>query len=147
MSDLHHREQEIQAKRKQTPFRDFLQEIASWRPMTFYKNNGHISRYPVSSRVTNIISLDEFAVNRDDIYKYGIDYSGDFFSDMAHLFQSVPVAALNHFGQNENCDYSDVAYNGKNIYLGIVATRGVENAAYVFNCKDNSKNILSSINV
>ena len=147
MSDLHHREQKIQNKRKQTPFRDFLQEIASWRPMTFYKNNGHISRYPVSSRVQNIISVKEFATLRDDIYKYGIDYSGDFFADITALWQSVPTAALNHFGNNENCDYSDVAYNGKNIYLGIVATRGVENAAYVFNCKDNSKNILSSINV
>ncbi len=115
--------------------------------MTFYKNAGHISRYPTSDRIQNIVWIKEHNEIRDDMIKYTVPYSGVLFSDIQKLLQKIPVAAVNHFGENENCDYSDVAYDAKNIYLSIVTTRGVENAAYAFNCKDNSKNIFSSNNV
>jgi hypothetical protein len=31
-------EDKMKEKRKNTPWREFLKEIASWRPLTFYKN-------------------------------------------------------------------------------------------------------------
>lgn len=147
MADLAYRQEKIKERRKTTSRRDFLLTIGSWRPMAFYKNNGHISKYPESERIENIVSIQQHADSRDVMTQYGIDWSGDIFSDITTLFRTVPIAAVNHFGENENCDYSDVAYNAKNIYLSIVTTRGVENAAYVFNCKDNSANVFSSINV
>jgi hypothetical protein len=30
--------QKIREKRKNTPFRQYLKEIASWKPFSFYKN-------------------------------------------------------------------------------------------------------------
>ena len=35
---LKQRQLKIQEKRKKTEWRDFLMEIASWRPLTFHKN-------------------------------------------------------------------------------------------------------------
>jgi len=115
--------------------------------MTFYKNNGHISRYPQTERIQNVISLSQHAELRDDMPKYARKYSGDIFADVGAILQTIPIAALNHFGENENCEYADVAYNAKNIYLSIVTTTGVEDIAYSFNIKDNSTNVFSSVNV
>lgn len=147
MPDLHYWQEKIKNQRKTTPFRDFLLTIGSRRPMTFYKNNGHISRYPQTDRIQDIVSLQQHTQMRDDMPKYAREYSGDIFPDISTMLQTIPIAALNHFGENENCDYADVAYNAKNIYLSIVTTRGVENIAYSFNIKDNSTNVFSSVNV
>ena len=38
MSNLAYRQQKIQEKRKQTPWRDFVMEIASWYPIVFGKS-------------------------------------------------------------------------------------------------------------
>ena len=45
MPDLSYRQQKIQEKRKQTPWRQFLIEIASWYGYGFYKNGSSISRF------------------------------------------------------------------------------------------------------
>lgn len=46
MSNLQYRQEKIQEKRKQTPWRDFVMEICSWMPVMFYNINGRISRFP-----------------------------------------------------------------------------------------------------
>jgi hypothetical protein len=46
MQTLQYWQEKIQAKRKQTPFRDFLLEITSWNALNLYKNNSLISVYP-----------------------------------------------------------------------------------------------------
>ena len=51
MSDISYYEKLIQEKRKKTPFREFVKEIASWETLSFYKNNGCISRYHGNDRV------------------------------------------------------------------------------------------------
>ena len=51
MSNLQHRQAKIQAKRKTTPWREFVMEIASWFPLNIYKHGGFISRYPDTDRV------------------------------------------------------------------------------------------------
>jgi hypothetical protein len=60
MQTLQYRQEKIQAKRKQTPWREFLMEIASWRPLNLYRNKQVLSRYPESSRLVNIISNKEY---------------------------------------------------------------------------------------
>ena len=67
MSNLAHRQQKIQEKRKQTPWRAFVMEICSWFPVNFYKNSGYISRYPETNRSPMIISHTEFQHNRDSM--------------------------------------------------------------------------------
>jgi hypothetical protein len=48
MQDLTYRQQKIQEKRKLTPWRTFLLEIASRYGYGFYKNGGGISRFSPS---------------------------------------------------------------------------------------------------
>lgn len=59
MPDLAYRQQKIQEKRKQTPFREFLLTIGSRQPMNFYKNQGYISRYPDTERTGRLIAPTE----------------------------------------------------------------------------------------
>ena len=64
MSNLSYRQQKIQGKRKQTPWRDFVMEICSWMPIILYKNNGLISVYPDNGKIS-IIENSEFHNNRE----------------------------------------------------------------------------------
>jgi len=74
MSDLQKRQKKIQIKRMHTPRRDFVKEIVSWRPITFYRNGDFISRFPETERIGTIISHKEFDDKRDDLpYKDHID--------------------------------------------------------------------------
>lgn len=72
MSNLQIRQKKIQAKRKTTPWRDFVMEIASWYPVNFYRNNGIISKYsPLQSRIQNIIQSTEYEIERNKNYNKG----------------------------------------------------------------------------
>jgi len=55
MSNIRIREEKMKEKRKQTPWRDFLKEIASRINFTVYKNGDLISRFPVSDRIKVIL--------------------------------------------------------------------------------------------
>lgn len=55
MSNLQYWEEKIKNKRKQTEFRDFIKEVASWFNVMFYKNNGLVSRYPETDRVRHLL--------------------------------------------------------------------------------------------
>ena len=50
MQDLKQREDKIKERRKQTPWLTYIKEIASRYSLTFYKNNGLISRFPITGR-------------------------------------------------------------------------------------------------
>ncbi len=39
MPTLQHRQEKIQAKRKKTPWREFVMEIASWVGFIYYRNS------------------------------------------------------------------------------------------------------------
>jgi hypothetical protein len=60
MSNLQHRQDKIKARRANTPFREFLMEIASWYTINLNKNNGMISRYPQTDRMGTIVSKREY---------------------------------------------------------------------------------------
>ncbi len=64
------RQEKIQNKRKQTPWREFVKEIASWYTLNLYRNNDLITRYPPVSRNTNIIKDPSISMNCEDIGKY-----------------------------------------------------------------------------
>jgi hypothetical protein len=38
MNSLQHWQEKIQERRKVTPFREFVRDVASWFPIMFYKN-------------------------------------------------------------------------------------------------------------
>jgi malate synthase len=51
MTNLEQRNQKLQEKRKNTPWREFVKEIGSRLPIFLYKNNKMISRYPATERI------------------------------------------------------------------------------------------------
>ena len=73
MNNLKYRQKKIQEKRKKTPWRDFVKEIASWVSLSFYKQDGVLTRYP-KERITNITSAQEFDEGRDAMLQYGREY-------------------------------------------------------------------------
>ncbi|MEI8091605.1 MAG: hypothetical protein WCG98_05250 [bacterium] len=60
MQDIRQREEKIQAKRMQTPWRDFLKEIASWFNVSFNKNTGIISIFPETERCGIVYEASEY---------------------------------------------------------------------------------------
>jgi hypothetical protein len=80
---LKHRQEKIQAKRKNTPWREFVMEICSWYNLSLYSNNNHISRYPSVSRNKNL-TVDVMKSMSNDLTH---DYGGDFLSNFAYFYQ------------------------------------------------------------
>ncbi|MDR2190294.1 MAG: hypothetical protein LBP53_03770 [Candidatus Peribacteria bacterium] len=60
MHDLTYRQEKIQQKRKQTPFRDFVMEIATWFPAVFHRNGTFVSRYPNTPRCDSLSTYNDF---------------------------------------------------------------------------------------
>ena len=113
MQDLRSREAKIQAKRKETLFRDFVQEITSRYNFNLFRYQGFISRYPEEERNKNIVNDVSVSMNNDCTG----DYTGDFFKDFYDLYTRSPKANILHYGRNENCEFSDGSYGAKNCYL------------------------------
>ena len=65
MTDLQYRKKKMQDKRKQTTWREFVRDIASWRPMTFSRIDSRTSRYPQTDRIDNLIASMEYEQLRD----------------------------------------------------------------------------------
>jgi hypothetical protein len=62
MNSLQYRQEKIQAKRKQTPWRQFVMEMASWFPLVLQKDGKYISRYPKNGRWSNLKYHEEFGI-------------------------------------------------------------------------------------
>ncbi|MDR0650595.1 MAG: hypothetical protein LBG59_04245 [Candidatus Peribacteria bacterium] len=106
MPDLTYRQQKIQDKRKQTPFRDFVMEICSWFTLNIYKVDGMLSRYPDTVR-KGVLVKDQYAsMNNEQIS----EYTGDFFVDFVRLYTNSPKSNLIFFGENENATYTDGSF-------------------------------------
>ena len=88
MQKLNYYKEKIKQKRKTTNFRDYLKEIVSHFPMTYYKNSWIISKFPESDRVWKVIKAKDFAENCDDLLKSGLDYDDkiSFFDNYEKLF-------------------------------------------------------------
>jgi hypothetical protein len=99
MQDIKQRELKMQERRKNTPFRYFLQEIASYTSLVFYKDvNGLLGKYPQTERAPKAVSAKIFDENIDNLTKNGIDYdfSSSLFDNFWKLFRSIEVPNLRH---------------------------------------------------
>ena len=108
MTDIKQREEKIQETRKHTDFRTFIKRVASVCPLTFYKNNGHISKYPPhTGRILNLVASKNFLETAENNVKYGIDYdfSKDLFQNYQSLYQTTPIAHCVQEGE-DNIDYT-----------------------------------------
>ena len=122
--------------RLNTPFRDFLMEIASWQPLALYKRPEGISRYPQTDRLTNVVSPEAFREIRDSLIQKTELARSDrpFFEVFAELFRALPTPALLNGPESENSEYTDCGGHSKNAYLSIIANHG-ENILYSFSVK------------
>jgi hypothetical protein len=60
------RQTKIQEKRKKTPFREFLMDIASRYPLNIYKNNSLTSAFPPTERCGNIANIKTYLNEYDN---------------------------------------------------------------------------------
>ena len=148
MPDLTYRQQKIQEKRKQTPFRNFVMEIASWRPLNFYKNLGTFSRYPATSRSPKIIASEVFEQETYDGKYFPLTSEGsNFFENIRQLFLTVPLEAVTKHGVGGNTAFADVCHNSKNAYLSYFVVVDCENVLYSLVVRENCTNIHNSLMV
>lgn len=144
MSNISYYENIIQEKRKQTKFRNFLMEIASWKPLVLKKRGSIISRYDDKNRV-NAVEIDVFQETRDSLRGYGIVYKDTewFFIQMQSLLQKVPLPNILHFWMNENADFADEILASKDIYLSTIVASS-EKVLYSMGIRSNCTTILNS---
>jgi hypothetical protein len=142
MPSLSYRQQKIQEKRKQTSFRDFVMEIASWRSLTFYKNKEFTSKYPPNDRVQNLVSHKIF-VEGDNVRQDELPIDSGFFSALQSLLQKTAISPTIVFSGSENSIFSDQTVNSANVYLSNI-TISSKNVLYSLGTKLESENIISS---
>ncbi|MDD4530299.1 MAG: hypothetical protein PHO80_01975 [Candidatus Gracilibacteria bacterium] len=144
MTTLDEWENIIKEKRKTTKFRDFLKEVASWSPLSYYKNNGYISIFHESDRIDKIISIEEFNNLRDNLI--GLDYTYDnFFDGMSLLQKIVPTSCVRQYGVYINSEYTDTNSNVENCFL-IRCSTLCKNVGYSLVVK-KTENVFNSIKV
>lgn len=87
MTNLQARQEKIQAKRKQTPFREFMMEIVSWYSLLFHKNIYGIAKMPVQERV-KITPTKEYYKDLDN---HMLDHikGNDFFGSLKYVAQMI----------------------------------------------------------
>ncbi len=152
MKKLIPRMEKIQQKRKNTSWKDFLIDIASRRPLGFYKTDAGMSRYPqTSNRRMNLIPRNEYFAK---YYQQWEEWQWpvadmSFFDQWRDLFYETPFPTLNVYGtNNHNADWGDDIRNGaKNIYLTIVAWDWAENICYSYKAETNVTNVFNSVNI
>ncbi|HMY80790.1 MAG TPA: hypothetical protein PLW93_03605 [Candidatus Absconditabacterales bacterium] len=141
MSNLQHRQQKIQDKRKQTPWREFVMDYCSFRPLVFYKNNGFITQYPSDRNIFDIVDPNNYdVVGLSQIS----NYSGDFFDAFRLLRKQIPEPTKVYWQNNENSNYASYVASSKNVYLSNTVGTG-ENILYSLSCKGNVRNVCSSL--
>ena len=145
MTRLEYRQQKIQQKRKQTPFREFVKEICSWQPMTFYKWSWPLARYPETERIGTIVDAATF-VDTIDISLWAgwpTDLSLPFLTQLTQLQAQTAMPAVRHFYPTENASYADTVWYVKNGYLSHLSFFA-ENIFYSFYVAGESRNIYNS---
>ena len=147
MTNLKHWQEKIKEKRKQTSFRDFMKEVASWQPFIFHKNSWYISRFPDSDRIWGIIKMDDFYEKNTEVYYNGLDFHewDNFFEKFSELMKSVHMPHMINFFGSENSDYADVVNRSKSAYLSAIVIYECENILYSISVKDFSTNVFNSM--
>lgn len=145
MPDLKYWQTKIQERRKQTPWRDFLKEIASWFNVSFYKNQNTISRFPETNRCGKIYPVDLYRKECNEGFPW-VDIVPDkpFLEQFQAFFATSPKMALLDYGNNENVRYADTVYGAKNSYMTISVGDICENVLYSLLVFGNCTNIINS---
>ena len=139
---LKQRQEKIQEKRKQTPWREFVMEICSWKPLSIHKVDWKLSMYV--DRIWGIISDEDFE-NWSRIERE-VDKKMWPFWVIWDMFAHEKLPWLSHYWWLENCDFSSTAYWSKDCYLSFNISNA-ENVCYSLSVKDNSTNIYNSLMV
>ena len=149
MSNLKHWEDKIKQKRKNTDFREFVKEIASWIPIILNKNFGKLSRYPDTDRVFNLTDPIVYEESRDTFLNKWINYDFDktFFENYLDLKKIMPLLSALVYENSENSNFAEGVWMSKNVYLSFIVISGCENILYTFYTQDNVKNTLNSLMV
>lgn len=143
MSNLQHRQSIIQEKRKSTPWRQFVMEIASWFPMNLYKNKWLISKYPDTDRIWNLIVSKE----REKYTTYSENYNGNFLHWLKSIFVNSYIDNVDFYWNNENCDFAEAVYGAKNWYLSFSIGDNAESILYSCFVRTNVANVYNSFYV
>lgn len=142
MSNLQHRQETIQAKRKQTSFRDFLMEIASWMPVMFYKINWKISRFPQTWREWELISVAWYPMHET----ISLEWRFDFMNTYKKFFLNSQKMIVQQWFENENSDFAE-CYGAKNCYLSFGVWQEAENILYSMMSHTNLYSVFNSFSV
>lgn len=146
MPDIKQRELKIQEKRRQTSWREFLMEIASWCPLWFYKIDGKISRYPPTLRAGKLISAEEFVEHRNwDMVSSDIN-ADSFYAQLEALRAKIEKPQRRIFGDVEKSEYADTIWMwAKSCYLTICAGEDIQNILYSFYVVSKCSDVYNSI--
>ena len=152
MSNLKYWEDKIKQKRKNTDFREFVKEIASWSPIILYKNQWKVSRYNEKIKRVSCIDNNNYNSNYESINagsSFDFDFSDNFFANFNKTYSSYkfPFTYVFPWLWVENCEFSDVTHASKNVYLSFFTTTWSENVLYSYSTKQSSKNVLNSISI
>jgi hypothetical protein len=109
--------------------------------MNLYKRNGKICRYPENDRI-KVLDDKEF-LNAWD-YTLGYDSQKSFFENFKALSDIFPYQYLLKFFGNENAEFADAVFGGKNIYLSFVVWLWSEDIAYSAFSYGNTHNVFNS---
>lgn len=149
MPNLSHRQSKIQQVRKETSRKDFIKEIASRRPLTFYKQQWWISRYPVSDRIWTLIDSVSYETQRDSFEIYGkeFDVTRSFFDQLADLFKIIPHDRCFQMGGGENTWFADVVRGSSDVYLSSFVVYDCSQVSTSMVVRENCSNIFDSVMV
>lgn len=138
-------QKKIQEKRKNTFFRDFLRDVASWSAMVLYKNSAMITKYPVTERVKHIVSISDYNAKGNQMDIVNIDYNLPFWENLQGLRNAFVHGQVVHFYNNEWSDFADCVFWGKNAYLSFVVWHEFENVLYSSMIYSRCTNIFNSV--
>jgi hypothetical protein len=119
-------------------------EIASRVSLSFYRNYGRISRYPMTERVATLSPSEQFYQQANSIT--GTLPTGNFWEDYQHL-SKITTFPLLLSGNTENAQYAENVWFVKNVYLGFSVVLDCENVLYSLHIKEHCRNVLNSVMV
>ncbi len=136
----------IQEKRKQTPWREFVKQIASWQPIVFYKYNWLVSRFPQTDRIGEVVKYSDYYSQDSALYLDWMEYDKElsFFENWQKLRLGLKSTNMINFFLSENSDYWDVVSKWKNVYLSSYVVNTNEDIVYSFWVKDNCSRVFNS---
>jgi len=125
-------------------------EIVPWQSLLFYKGSEWIRRYPLTERVWNTVTADDFVEKMEhENMKNEVSYDVHswFFSILKTLRKNIELPQMRQWRWSENVAYADVAFNAKNAYLSSLVCFDVENIFYSFNVCWWVKNVYNWVSI